>query len=163
MFKSFRIQNFRSIKDSGQIDLARLNIFIGPNNSGKSSILATLLLLKQSLQDKDPDTGLVTSGPFVDLGSYLDIVPKDPVETPVVISFALDRDLTAASVLSVLGEAFEKEDQDYNYDSFELKFWYDSRQNNVTIQSFNMRDSARGKEISGELKGGTWKLSGLPS
>jgi exonuclease SbcC len=35
------IQNFRNLKNTA-IDLDRLNIFVGPNNSGKSSILAAI-------------------------------------------------------------------------------------------------------------------------
>jgi len=39
--KKLAIQNFRNIKSS-VIEPAKLNIFVGPNNSGKSSILAAL-------------------------------------------------------------------------------------------------------------------------
>ena len=43
--KSFRIQNFRSIKDSGDIDVARITTLLGRNESGKSNLLLGLQTL----------------------------------------------------------------------------------------------------------------------
>ncbi|HRW95316.1 MAG TPA: AAA family ATPase [Bacteroidales bacterium] len=37
--KKVRISNYRSIKDTVEIDFSQLTVFIGPNNSGKSNIL----------------------------------------------------------------------------------------------------------------------------
>src|SRR3989442_11376209 len=90
MFQTLRIQNFRSILDSGIMDLGRLNLLLGVNNSGKSSVLATLLMLKQSMEIKGPTTGLVTAGPFVDLGSYFDIMPARPNPGLLQITFSFD-------------------------------------------------------------------------
>ena len=49
----FRWNNFRSIVDSGWVDVRPITIFIGPNSSGKSSLFAPLLLLKQTLESGD--------------------------------------------------------------------------------------------------------------
>jgi predicted ATP-dependent endonuclease of OLD family len=43
--KKFRIQNFRSLVDSGEINVAPIMCLIGPNESGKSSILQGLATL----------------------------------------------------------------------------------------------------------------------
>ena len=91
MFEMLRIKNFRSIRDSGPITLSKLNVLVGCNNSGKSLILAVLLLLKQTLLDKDPNSVLVTSGPLVDLGSYLDIVPAPADKCALEVEFRLTR------------------------------------------------------------------------
>lgn len=40
--KSFRVQNFRSITDSGEIDVSRIVALLGRNESGKSNILRAL-------------------------------------------------------------------------------------------------------------------------
>jgi predicted ATPase len=47
---SFRVVNFRSFQDSGLISLAPINILIGANNAGKSSLLRALHLLQQGGQ-----------------------------------------------------------------------------------------------------------------
>ena len=43
------IENFRNIKDRITIDMAKINILTGPNNSGKSNILKLLILLNDYL------------------------------------------------------------------------------------------------------------------
>ena len=48
---SFRIQNFRSINDSGSIDASRITALLGRNESGKSNLL-------RALQSLNPPEGL---------------------------------------------------------------------------------------------------------
>ena len=50
---SVRWQNFRGFVDSDWIEIRPLTLFVGPNNSGKTSLLAPLLLLKQTLESRD--------------------------------------------------------------------------------------------------------------
>lgn len=45
---SIRIKNIRSIVDSGEIQLSRINLLLGKNSSGKSSILRLFPMLKES-------------------------------------------------------------------------------------------------------------------
>lgn len=42
-----KISDFRSIVEVGPLKLDRINLFVGPNNSGKSSILQSVLALQQ--------------------------------------------------------------------------------------------------------------------
>ena len=49
---SIRIQNLRSLKDSGRIEIRPLVLLVGANSSGKSTFLRTFPLLKQSLEVK---------------------------------------------------------------------------------------------------------------
>jgi AAA domain, putative AbiEii toxin, Type IV TA system len=48
---SVRLQKFRSFNDSGSIELGQLNVLIGANNSGKSSILRGLHQIQQGLDN----------------------------------------------------------------------------------------------------------------
>jgi AAA15 family ATPase/GTPase len=45
IFKSLHIQNFRGIKEAEITDFSRVNLFVGKNNSGKTSLLEALFLL----------------------------------------------------------------------------------------------------------------------
>jgi predicted ATPase len=74
MIDSLRLQNFRSFRDSGRVPLRPLTLIVGPNNAGKSTLLNAMLLLHQTLDDRTSAEPLTTSGPFVDLGSFDDIV-----------------------------------------------------------------------------------------
>jgi predicted ATPase len=74
MFDALRLRNFKSHVDPGWIGLRPLTIIVGPNNSGKSSLLDSILLLKQTLADQVGTESLVTSGALVDLGGYRALV-----------------------------------------------------------------------------------------
>lgn len=64
-----RVENLRSLKDTGYIKLKNINIFLGQNSSGKSTFVRTLPLLKQSLQEKTK-SGILWYGKYVDFGSF---------------------------------------------------------------------------------------------
>jgi hypothetical protein len=69
-----RWKNYRAFKDTGWIKTAPLTVLIGPNNSGKTSIISPFLLLNQTMSSRDALTPLVTRGPLMDAGMYKDIV-----------------------------------------------------------------------------------------
>ena len=52
MLKTIRLENFKLHKDT-QITAAPITVFIGPNNSGKSSVFQALLLLRQAASRND--------------------------------------------------------------------------------------------------------------
>ena len=53
MFTSLRLKQFKSWKDTGQITLAPVTLVLGTNSSGKSSLIQSLLLLKQTVESPD--------------------------------------------------------------------------------------------------------------
>ena len=76
MLTSLRLRNFKSWADTGSIRLAPITAFFGANSSGKSSILQSLLLLRQTTESADRNRVLDLGGlnSLVDLGTYDDIV-----------------------------------------------------------------------------------------
>ncbi len=48
--KGFGLENFRVFKDYTWFDFAPITLLIGPNSSGKSSLLKALLLLKDNFE-----------------------------------------------------------------------------------------------------------------
>ncbi|HEX8434796.1 AAA family ATPase [Archangium sp.] len=77
MFTQLRIQNFKAWKDTGNIRLAPLTVFFGPNSSGKTSLLQFLLMLKQTAQSPNPKQVMNFGGDgrsFVDLGIWPEMV-----------------------------------------------------------------------------------------
>ena len=58
---SFRVANFRSFQDSGLIELAPVNVLIGANNAGKSSLLRALHLLQLGSQIAAADVRVGTT------------------------------------------------------------------------------------------------------
>ena len=53
MLTRLRLRNFRSWGDTGNLQLAPLTAFFGTNSSGKTSLLQSLVLLKQTAESSD--------------------------------------------------------------------------------------------------------------
>lgn len=53
MLKEIRVKNFRGISDGNIKGLSRVNVFVGKNNAGKSTLLECLYFIKASLKPKD--------------------------------------------------------------------------------------------------------------
>ncbi|MDU2444620.1 MAG: DUF3696 domain-containing protein [Clostridium perfringens] len=53
MIKSIELENFKAFKESGKVDFKKINIFVGPNSSGKSSFIKALLTLKNTIASSD--------------------------------------------------------------------------------------------------------------
>lgn len=62
------LRNFRAFEDQ-PIEFAPITVFVGPNNSGKSSVLSAIRLLSQSLQSVDWDVPLLLG----EFGTFRDI------------------------------------------------------------------------------------------
>jgi hypothetical protein len=85
---SFRWQEFRSFFDTDWVEIRPITIFIGANNSGKTSLVLPLLLLKQTLLSSDESICLKTSGPIVNAGQYRDIVFQHNSKRQIRFHFA---------------------------------------------------------------------------
>lgn len=70
MIESVRIENLRSLKDTGFIDLKKINILLGANSSGKSTFLRSFPLFTQSVKKnlRGPISWFDDS--YVDFGDY---------------------------------------------------------------------------------------------
>ncbi len=53
MFTKLQLKNFKVWVDTGEINLKPVTMLLGTNSSGKSSIIQSLLLLKQTMQSPD--------------------------------------------------------------------------------------------------------------
>jgi Protein of unknown function (DUF3696)/AAA ATPase domain len=70
----FRWRNFRGFQDTGWISVRPITILVGSNNTGKSTLIAPLLLLKQTLRSRASEVPLVTRGDLANVGSFRDFV-----------------------------------------------------------------------------------------
>ena len=104
MLKKFKIANYKSVKDL-ELDLGRVNVFIGENGSGKSNILEAFVLAGATLADRpdqetmglrgvrwvkpqlfvsafpsdDSDEKIHFTGEFEDRSFELKIIPKQDI------------------------------------------------------------------------------------
>lgn len=85
---NIRIQNLRSIVDSDFIELNDLNIFLGANSTGKSSILRFFALIKQTISKKNNEPILWYDFQGVDFGSFEESVNSENKQKGITFSFS---------------------------------------------------------------------------
>ena len=98
MLTHLTLRNFRAFK-SQRFDFARINVFVGPNNSGKSSALSAINLLAQTAEDNEANVTLILRGRFEDLGTFHDVVHGNNANTPLSLEFGIGG-YTSSSVQS---------------------------------------------------------------
>ena len=68
---SLTVENFKAFGDRIEIPIAPITLIYGPNSAGKSSLIQSLMLLKQSVEGHgDRFSGLIPRGQYVDLGTF---------------------------------------------------------------------------------------------
>lgn len=72
LLSEIRVKNFKSFGSTQSAVLAPLTLIYGKNSSGKSSIIQSLLLLKQSMGEAH----LITQGAWTDAGSFATAVHR---------------------------------------------------------------------------------------
>jgi predicted ATPase len=83
MLQEYQLTNFKAFAGPETIPIKPITLIYGPNSSGKSSILQSLLLLKQTLQEAEStETLLLPQGIFANLGSYREFVHRHDVSQP---------------------------------------------------------------------------------
>jgi predicted ATPase len=74
MLTKLQVKNFKCFEDTGELELRPLTVFVGPNSSGKSSIVQFLLALRQTVESTDIRTAFAPNDGWVKLGSYPDFI-----------------------------------------------------------------------------------------
>ncbi|MYB96715.1 DUF3696 domain-containing protein [Candidatus Poribacteria bacterium] len=91
MITELRVQNFKSWKDTSKRQIAPLTGFFGANSSGKTSLLQTLLMLKQTVERPPDWDGVIDFGDdnsLVNLGSFEDIIRQHRKDLSLEISLS---------------------------------------------------------------------------
>jgi predicted ATPase len=90
MIKSIQLKCFKGFEDTQLIDLKPLTILSGINSSGKSTIIQSILMLKQTFEGESLSRTLILNGYYFHLGSFEDIVYKKDPQNIVQIKFELN-------------------------------------------------------------------------
>lgn len=80
MLTRIRIKNFKCLKDTGDLEIRPLTFLVGPNSSGKSSLLQMLLMLRQTVDSTDIFNPLVLNNSLIKMGSYSEFIYKNDIK-----------------------------------------------------------------------------------
>lgn len=88
MINGIGVENFRSFKNSKSIQLKPITVFVGKNSSGKSSLLRTFPLFRQSVEENT--TGpILWYGSYVDFGDFTDVISNKSSKNSIEFNFNL--------------------------------------------------------------------------
>lgn len=73
MLIQITIKNFKCFKEEIAFNLSKLTLLTGMNGRGKSTLLQSLLLMRQSIEHNDSAAQLVLNGSCINLGCFNDI------------------------------------------------------------------------------------------
>ena len=74
MLKSISLKNYKCFDKLDNLEIAPLTVLCGVNSSGKSSILKSLLMLKQSYEDNSVSNYILLNGKFIDNGTFKEVL-----------------------------------------------------------------------------------------
>ncbi len=99
MFTRLQLKNFKSWEGLGPIQLTPITVFFGSNSSGKTSVLQSILLLKQTAESSDRLRVLHPGdrSSLVDLGTVHDIIfgrGEQPRDVEILLGWRLPETIT---------------------------------------------------------------------
>ena len=131
MFTQLRLTNFKVWKSTGSIALKPVTMLLGTNSSGKSTLIQSLLLLRQTVQSPDRTIHLNLGGDEINdifnFGAFEDVLNRDS-ESPR--HFLIGFDFQSEASDRVNGGAFEC-------------VYGKTSSGSVAIQSLDLRTSTR--------------------
>ncbi len=90
MLTHLKLDNFKIWQTTGPMRLAPLTLFLGTNSAGKSSLIQSLLLIRQTVKNDDPNLDLNLGNPDSDsnkqdsvtLGQFQDVLCRSAIASP---------------------------------------------------------------------------------
>lgn len=120
MLKAIELENFKAFGERCRIELAPITLIFGENSAGKSSILQSLNLLKQSSEARDNCALILprADGGIVDLGGFKEMVFDHDLSRNIAIRLDFDEPNSRGRGRHGLAN----DDLTYGFIGFELVF-----------------------------------------
>lgn len=90
MIETLSLRNFKGFDVLDQLRFKPVTILCGTNSSGKSTILQSILLLKQTLDSQTPNQTLLLNGRLVHLGAFENVISGHDTDRVLTFEFSFD-------------------------------------------------------------------------
>ena len=92
MLTRLRLENFKAWEDTGDVELKPITGFFGTNSSGKSSLIQSILLLKQTAESSDRGATFDFGGArgYADMSDFASVAREHRLDRAMKISFDWD-------------------------------------------------------------------------
>ena len=96
MLTKLKINNFKPFGEIAGVRLAPITLVFGPNSAGKSSIIQSLLMLSQTINGGNRESGrakndLITRGAFIDLGNFKSLIHRHDLSKQLTLEYEFDQ------------------------------------------------------------------------
>ncbi|MBD2742349.1 DUF3696 domain-containing protein [Coleofasciculus sp. FACHB-1120] len=84
MLETISLRNFKGFNNLENLNVKPITILCGTNSCGKSSILQSILLLKQTIESQKPNQIILLNGRLVHLGSFENIIFEKDLDNRLI-------------------------------------------------------------------------------
>lgn len=131
MIKKIRIKNFKCLRDTGDLEIKPITFFVGPNSSGKSSVMQLLLMLRQTVDSTDNTAAIVTNDGWVQqMGAYPEFIFGRDTHRNLQIHLEFETAKKGAQ------EFTKKDEQNYFY--LDVIFTYNQKTTQIQLKESNL-------------------------
>lgn len=119
MLKKIILKNFKCFREETEFPLGQLTLLTGINGRGKSTLLQSLLLMRQSIEHNDNAVLLVLNGSCVNLGSFNEIRNSNiSRENPIIFKYSYQDniDVPKNNIFQIIGSAQYHLNENYEDD-----------------------------------------------
>ena len=92
MLKKISLHNVRSFRDLKDFELKPITVLCGTNSSGKSTILKSILMWKQTLENLSDTDGFILNGKYTSMGSQEDLLNNNAKNKIIRFNFQFEFD-----------------------------------------------------------------------
>ena len=90
MLCNWKLKNFKSVYEKTELELAPLTIFAGANSTGKSTIIQSILLVAQTLQNPVYSKSVILNGHVARFGTFNDLATNGHSNENIEIGFSIE-------------------------------------------------------------------------
>jgi len=139
MLKAIELENFKAFGERCRIEFAPITLIFGENSAGKSSILQSLNLLKQSRESRDTGALIIprTNGGIVDLGGFQEMVFDHDLQRNVAIRV----DFTESELRGRRRNSTVSEDRSDDFIGLEVAFNRPTDIEEIQLESITLHSS----------------------
>ena len=169
MIKTMQLENFKAFEDTGELEFRPLTVLAGPNSGGKTSILQSLLLLKQTLEGAQ-GLDLNLDGQYLHYSEFNELTFDRPSlsKCEVVFTFETETPIPRKIVPRYFPEVALPDNGEFaTLDSkIQLRYRYRSRrqEKSVVLDRFHLSNSLLGfggPELSIRLSKEKYRVTSL--
>ncbi|MGH9428913.1 MAG: AAA family ATPase [Terriglobia bacterium] len=73
MIKRWRLGNFKSVRAPIGLEFSPLTVLVGPNSSGKSTVIQSILVAAQTISAQRDRGSILLNGDLAQLGNFRDV------------------------------------------------------------------------------------------